>query len=278
MSAMSLSQIVELADRLYPFEEAEAWDNCGIQIGDPDKIISRVAFALDPTPQTIRFAAHHSCELLITHHPVFIEPIRRITPDNLVGKTLLTAGETGVSILSLHTNLDAAPGGLNDHIAQLIGLTQVRTPEPARCARMGFLPFSMPFSLFLDVLCRKLQLQDVRLVGHPKPEVRSVFCAAGSGMGYLKEALHYRCDVIITGDVRYHAAREAQAMGIPVIDAGHFGLEKGAVSLLYRVFCSEFERMGENVLCIYCDNEQEPFATYLYEQGGLTIETTNTTP
>lgn len=268
MSAMRLSRIVELADRLYPFTEAEAWDNCGIQIGNPEKTITAVAFALDATPGSVRFAADHSCELLITHHPVLIEPIRRIVPDNLSGQVLLAAAEMGVNILSLHTNLDAAAGGLNDHLAHRIGLTDVTTPVPARCARMGSLGAPMRLTEFADTICRKLDLTGVRLVSSHDPEVSLVFCASGSGMGYLKEALLYRCDVIVTGDVRYHAAREAAAMGIAVIDAGHFGLEKIAAPLLERTFRMEFENMGEQLVCICCNQEKAPFADMYFEQGG----------
>jgi putative NIF3 family GTP cyclohydrolase 1 type 2 len=78
-------------------------------------------------------------------------------------------------------------------------------------------------------------------------------------MSYLGEALRQNVDVMVTGDVRYHAAREALEMGMPVIDAGHYGLEKGAVDLLSTAFGAEFFRLGLAITCINCRLEKEPF-------------------
>ena len=259
MSEPSLSQIVEIADRLFPFESAETWDNCGVQIGDPDRTIRAVAFSLDATPQTVKFAADHSCDLLITHHPVLLEPLHRIVPDTLSGRTLLCAARMGVDILSLHTNLDAAAGGLNDELAAMLALEDVITPFPARCARLGRLRSSMTVRDLADKVLADLGIDSVRVISESDLEVRRVFCATGSGMGYLKEAVSHQADVLLTGDVRYHAAREAAEMGMPVIDAGHYALEKIAVPLLTRSFHREFHVMGLEVTCIGCDLEEEPF-------------------
>ena len=76
----------------------------------------------------------------------------------------------------------------------------------------------------------------MRVISEKDGDVRTLFLAAGSGMSYLEEALRQHADVMVTGDVRYHAAREALEMGMPVIDAGHYGLEKGAVELLSTAF------------------------------------------
>lgn len=78
-------------------------------------------------------------------------------------------------------------------------------------------------------------------------------------MGYLREALTYRADVMVTGDVRYHAAREALEMGMPVIDAGHFGTERKAVALMTEVFAGEFRKIDVDVACYQCESEREPF-------------------
>lgn len=261
MDGIPLSEILRIADALFPFELAEEWDNCGLQIGDPARIIGRVAFSLDATLQTVRFAANASCRLLVTHHPVLLEPVRRLTPENHSACVLLEAAREGVDILSLHTNLDAAPGGLNDLVASLAGLEDVTIPEPARCARIGRLPAATQLSDFARRLADKLALDRVQLVGAGEAEVERVFCACGSGMGYLREAIRRNAEVMLTGDVRYHGAREALEMGMKVIDAGHFGLEKFAVSLLFEKFSEEFSRLGHHIECVECRLETDPFAT-----------------
>jgi GTP cyclohydrolase I len=268
----SLARIAEIADGLFPLSLAEAWDNCGVQIGDPDREVTSVAFSLDPTPMTVRFARENSCQLLVTHHPVILEPLLRILPDSLPGRTLLKAASAGVDILSLHTNLDAAPDGLNDRLAAVLGLQNVIIPLPARCARMGLLPTPVSVTTLARRLANDLSLTGVRIVAEAERMVRSVFSASGSGMGYLADAVRLGAEVMVTGDVKYHSAREAAEMGMAVIDAGHFGLEKLAVQLMTDSFRTEFERKGLEVSCVACDLEQDPFVEILNRRGGLHIE------
>lgn len=260
MSGLKLSQIVDIADQLFPFDSAEPWDNCGIQIGDPHRTVSSVAFSLDATPQTVAFASQHACQLLITHHPVLMEPLRRIVADNLSGSTLLAAARLGVDILSLHTNLDAGQGGLNDRLAEKLGLEDTSIPLPATCARLGRLASPMSLHQFAGKVMSDLEISRPRIVS-PDHErtVRTVFCVSGSGMGYLRHAVTYKADVMLTGDVKYHAAREALEMGMPVIDAGHFGLEKIGISLMAECFGREFEQQGVGIACHQCNLEKEPF-------------------
>ncbi len=261
MDGIPLVEILRIADALFPFELAEEWDNCGLQIGDPSTVVGRIAFSLDATLKTVQFAADASCPLLVTHHPLLLEPIRRITPETYSGSILLKAAREGVNILSLHTNLDAAPGGLNDLVASLAGLEDVTIPEPARCARIGTLPTPTLMSDLVRRLTDTFALESLRVVGTGNAQVQRVFSACGSGMGYLGEAIRHNAELMITGDVRYHAAREALDMGINVIDAGHFGLEKFAVPLLAEKFREQFLRVGHRIECVECRLESDPFAT-----------------
>lgn len=272
-----LSDIVEIANRLFPFDIAEPWDNCGIQIGDPTRRVNSIAFSLDATPQTVKFAAASSCELLVTHHPVFLEPFRNIVADSLFGRTLLDAARMGVDILSLHTNLDAAAGGLNDQLTDKLGLENVTTSVSAQCARVGRLPVATTVFGLARKIAKDLEISHVRVISEKDSEVRTLFLAAGSGMSYLGEALRQHADVMVTGDVRYHAAREALEMGMPVIDAGHYGLEKGAVELLSAAFEAEFARLGLAITCINCRLEKEPFIEIRNPADGVFVERTATT-
>jgi GTP cyclohydrolase I len=276
VAGTSLSRILEITDKLFPFTAAEPWDNCGIQIGDPNRIIHAIAFSLDPTPETVAFAVQHECDLLICHHPLFLEPVRSVTPENITGQTLLAAARSGVDIVSLHTNLDAAQGGLNDHLAALLHLENVVTPLPAACARFGRLSTPMGLFSFADKIAHDLAVGGVKVISTGDRGVETVFCVSGSGMGYLKEALAYSADVMVTGDVRYHAAREALARGMAVIDAGHFGLEKVAASLLLESLGKEFTQHGIEMVLFSCDIETEP-CVYITGKEGFSVERTTAT-
>lgn len=268
MSGVPLARIIEITDGLFPFKGAEPWDNCGIQIGDPTRMVQAIAFSLDPTPQTVTFAAERSCELLITHHPVLIEPIRFISSETLPGRTLLAAARSQVDIVAVHTNFDSAQGGLNDWIAERLGLENVFIPVPATCARMGKLVEAMPALMLAEKVAADLGTAPPRVICSGSPLVKSVFCASGSGMGYLAVARQYGADAMVTGDVRYHSAREALELGMPVIDGGHFGLEKHAPAVMSDRFRAEFIRMGLDITCLPCDVEADPYIVTFASQGG----------
>ncbi|MEW6350350.1 MAG: Nif3-like dinuclear metal center hexameric protein [Thermodesulfobacteriota bacterium] len=261
MNGVPLSRIIEMADELFPFSLAEPWDNSGLQIGDPDKLVQRLAVSLDPTPHTLAFAQTMQCQLLITHHPVLIQPVSRIVKGDYVGRIVMAAATSGVDVLALHTNLDAAPGGLNDALAHMLGLEEVVTPESAPCARLGHLPEPLPIEALAEKVRDDLHVDRVTIVhsSDRSHTVQSVFCVSGSGMSYLREALNMRADVIVTGDVRYHSAVEARDMGIAVIDAGHYGLEQHAVELLCSTFKRTFAQRGWTLDVFPCNSETSPF-------------------
>ncbi len=261
MNGVPLSRIIEIADELFPFSLAEPWDNSGLQIGDPERFVQRIAVSLDPTPHTVAFAAERQCELLITHHPVLIQPVSRIVKGDYVGRIVMAAAASGIAVLALHTNLDAAPGGLNDALANMLGLHGAITPQSAPCARLGHLQEPLTLRELADKVRLDLRVDRVTIVHCPdrNDKVQSVFCVAGSGMSYLGEALSVHADVILTGDVRYHAAVEARDMGIAVLDAGHYGLEKHAVELLRASFNKTFAQKAWKLEIIPCDSETSPF-------------------
>jgi GTP cyclohydrolase I len=259
MNGVLLSKIMEIANELFPLNYAEPWDNCGLQVGDPQQPIDRLAISLDPTPQTIKYAATRHCQLLVTHHPVVLNPVSRIVRDDYTGRVIMTAIGNGVNILSLHTNLDAAPGGLNDLLTAMLGLCDVVKPDSAPCARLGRLPRPMTVEELATKVQDDLLLDGVTVVAGDVGRVQSVFCVSGSGMSYLRQALSLQADIIITGDVRYHSAMEALEMGMPVIDAGHYGMEKFAVGLLSSSLQKQFDERNWQIEVFPCDSEIDPF-------------------
>ncbi len=263
MSALKLIQIVEIANLKFPFDCSEPWDNSGIQVGDLDRDIKNIAFSLDANPLTINYARQQSCELLITHHPILINPVKNILKSDLTGQTIMSAISLNVDVLSLHTNLDASLGGINDFLAQSIGLCDVTTPERASCARVGNLDRALTLRDFNALVIRKFQLCGSTVVcGHELKAVSRVFLVSGSGAGYFSQAVQSGADVLVTGDVKYHTAVDAIRSNLCVIDAGHYGMEKHTVGLMARSFRKEFEKMGVQIGCHECPDEKDPFVRY----------------
>jgi dinuclear metal center YbgI/SA1388 family protein len=117
-----VSDILEIIEDLAPPFLAEEWDNCGLQVGDPDRPVKHVRIALDPTPEVVAAACADKVDLLVTHHPLIFRPLRSIDFKSPVGKAIRSAAVHDLAIYSAHTNLDAAANGLNDILADRIGL------------------------------------------------------------------------------------------------------------------------------------------------------------
>lgn len=335
MKIPKTADIVGIINKIAPASLAEAWDNPGLQIGDPAQEVTRVMVALDPTHDVVDSAIASSCQLLVTHHPLIFKPLKSISTANTLGALIQKAIKGGVSIVSLHTNYDIANGGLNDLLACKIGL-QSSVPLKATTTgelvklvvfvpvdhlekmRIALFPFIAPLGKYrdcsfaasgvgtftplegaepfsgtagllatvheerLELLIERShvsrvvkvllaahpyeepafdlypllnegkteglgrigrlkepltlaeyagQLREVlsaptlRYVGDPAATISKVALCSGSGASLLHDAVRSGADVLVTGDIKYHEARDAEALEIALIDAGHFSTE-----------------------------------------------------
>jgi dinuclear metal center YbgI/SA1388 family protein len=335
MKIPKTADIVGIINKIAPVVLAEAWDNPGLQIGDPAAEVTRVMVALDPAPDVIDSAIITSCQLLVTHHPLIFKPLKSISTATPHGALIHKAIKGGLSIVSMHTNYDIAGGGLNDLLASKIGLSscvplkvttaceliklvvfvpvahleQIRsalfpysaslgnyrdcsfaaggvgtfTPlegaepftgtagvlakvheerlevlieraqlpravkamlaahpyeEPAfdiypllnegeklGLGRIGRLPEPLTLAEYVGKLREILSAPALRYVGDPAARISKVALCSGSGASLLHDAARSGADVLVTGDVKYHEALEAEDIGLAVIDAGHFPTE-----------------------------------------------------
>ncbi len=125
-----LADWVALVDARYPESDAAAWDATGLQVGDPDDLVSAVLICLDVTDATLDEAQRVGADLVVAHHPLLFRPLARLTPATASGRLALRAARTGVAILAVHTNLDVALPGTSDPVAALLGLQDVRALQP----------------------------------------------------------------------------------------------------------------------------------------------------
>jgi len=122
-----ISRVQDVAGLLhghFPPALAENWDNVGLHVGDPAAIVSRVVVCLDPSEEALRFALESGAQAMISHHPLIFSPLKSLVPTTETGKVLMEAVRSGVAILCAHTNLDRAKDGLNDWLADELGLSE----------------------------------------------------------------------------------------------------------------------------------------------------------
>ena len=140
----TVAQFVQILDRLAPPRLAEAWDNVGLQIGNRKWPVKKVWTALDPLLDVVARACENDVDLLVTHHPLFFKPVKCIDCESQLGRIAEMALSHQLAIFSAHTNLDSVPGGVNDILADRMGLTNVRVlaapGDVAMCKLVVFVP------------------------------------------------------------------------------------------------------------------------------------------
>ena len=230
----AVKEIYQALDQWAPFETQMDFDNAGFLVGRGDRQVDKVLVALDITLEVAKEAAEAGCQLIVSHHPVIFHPVRTITDGDPTGRILLELAERGVAAVCAHTNLDAAQGGVNDCLAQALGLTQVeqlhqdgvdREGRPYGIGRVGqaHCP-GLAAGEYAAFVKEKLGAASVRFADGGKP-VRRVAVGGGSCGSMVADALAAGCDTFVTADVKYDQFLEAKALGITLMDAGHYATE-----------------------------------------------------
>lgn len=361
--AVRVKDIMSIMEEAFPPYLAESWDNSGLQIGAANKEVNRLLIALDLDEFVLQQAIEHNVDMIVTHHPFFFRPIKNINYTSPGGKVIQQLVAADITLYAAHTNLDAAEHGLNQALAERLGLTDIQPLYPAYqeallklvvfvpaahaekvreaiCrAGAGFIgrysdcsfrtrgtgtfrpgqdtnPFigksgileevdefrletiiyehdmnrvltamqeahpyeEVAYDLYrlenqgrvfspgrrghllqktslrdyvLQVKAR-LGLQSLRVVGDLDSMVKNIAVISGSGASLMNHLRGRNIDVLVTGDLKYHEAKDAEASGLAIIDAGHQGTEAIVVPLLYDFLTSRLKDKQLAVELIQC--------------------------
>lgn len=223
-----MTTVREIESFLYgwaPRELAESWDNVGLLVGDPEAAVERVLVALDITPQVAEEALERGCQLIVAHHPVMNcawHPVQTVRADDRQGRTLTALLRGGVAAICMHTNLDAAEGGVNDCLACTLGLQDTKPLNEEKIGRIGTLSCEKPLEQFLSDVVKSLSCNGLRYRDGGRP-VHRVAVGGGACGEYIPQAIAQGCDTFVTSDLRYNDFLDTQ--GLNLIDAGHFPTE-----------------------------------------------------
>ena len=223
----TVQQLYEAMQRIAPLELAESWDNPGLLV-DCGGEVTRVLVTLDITPEVVTEAAAKHYEAIVAHHPVIFDPLKKLGPQDVPFQLV----RAGISAICMHTNLDAAAGGVNEVLAGIFGM---QDPEPfaGGCGRVGSIePITVP------QLARKAQQElaarcnapdagpavQVKFADTGKP-VQRLAVISGAGGSLFEEALAMGADCLLTGEANHHHACDAKRLGLSLIAAGHYATE-----------------------------------------------------
>lgn len=338
-----VKDIIAIMEKHFPLWLAESWDNCGLQIGSDEAVVNRIIVALDLDEEILELAMQKKADLIITHHPIFFKAFKSINYATPLGRMIKNIIGAGISVYSAHTNLDAGEQGLNQVLAELLGLTQIeplgmdkqeelyklvvfvpashseelrqainhagaghigaysdcsfrvrgtgtfrpaagsnpfigktgileevdeyrletvvyqrdlqriikimqevhpyeeiaydiyKLNNPGRIfslGRKGCWAERMSLQESAEQVKRSLKVENVRVIGDLERSIKNVAVVSGSGASLIDKVLSQKVDLFITGDLKYHEAKDALAWGLAIIDAGHQGSEEIIVPYL----------------------------------------------
>lgn len=221
---MNLQSLIPILESIAPPELAEDFDTGRIGLVlDRTADIQKIAVALDPTDHVLEEAAHIGANLLITHHTLIFDPVNLISKK--LSDTLKIAIDNDISIYTMHTNYDKAEGGVNDVLAELLGLANI---TPLALGRIGE---TAPVSAkdFASFIAKKLDTA-VQYIGDR--ELRKVMVVGGSGIRreYIDTAIGHGVDALVSGELRHDALRYAGELCL--FDATHYATEAPSMKRL----------------------------------------------
>jgi len=228
-----------------PRELAEDWDNVGLLCGRAEREVTRILVALDPFEDACREAHERGAELIVTHHPLIFAPLRAVTDRDGVGRTILFLARHDIAAINLHTNLDRAVGGVNDVLAETLGLREVSVlaPKVAGEGMGGLLRVGTvketTLTEFAAQVKERLQCPGLRLSDAGR-SVHRVAIGGGACGSELWDAHDAGCDTFVTADVKYNQFWDARELGINLIDAGHFETENPVCEALAAYLRAQF--------------------------------------
>lgn len=259
---MNAGEILDYINELAPWKYAEHWDNVGLMVGSRSIEITKILICLDVTSKVIEEAITKKANMIISHHPFVFSKLNNIDLDSLKGEQIATLIKNDICVTSAHTNLDVAVGGVNDTLAEIVGVTNCKilksyVPQgfdvDMGLGKVGELPSRLCFEEFISIVKRNLNIDKLRLIGTPPKTVKNVAVFCGSFDGDLYTVKSHEVDVLITGDIKYHTALDAKEMGLCILDVGHYATEHIIVKKLKNFLESRFDNI--EVICSTMEND-----------------------
>ena len=237
----TVADIIHTLEAFAPLELAYDWDNSGLQVGSRKTPVTKVMVALDPFEGAVREAVRWGAQMVVTHHPLLFKPVQSITDETSQGRVIQLLLENHMSLWSGHTNVDVAPGGVNDTLAQALGLRDIHPVAPENLLRVGIVE-EQPLSSFLSTVKNALHCPGLRYSDSGKI-CRKIAVGGGACAGELEQAIGAGCDTFVTADVKYNQFWNSFDVGMNLIDAGHYWTENPVCNVLADQIRAQFPHL-----------------------------------
>ncbi len=241
-----VSDVLKFLTELAPIEKALDFDNVGLLLGKSNVACKKLILALDVSSDVIAEAINIKADLIVSHHPLIFKPINRVLYDEPLGKKIIDLIENKISLISMHTNLDAAEDGVNKALACRIGMNpEASLNNETDIGLVGSYP-KCRFEDFLNKVSVQLGCEALRYQKSSDFVEKLAICG-GSGGGEMANAKKQGCDTYLTSEIKHQMWIEAKELGINLIDAGHFETENRVMFALERKLKEKFPNIEVSV-------------------------------
>jgi dinuclear metal center YbgI/SA1388 family protein len=243
---VTASEIADYLDQIAPPELAESWDNAGLLLGRGQTVVHRLLTCLTLTQSVADEAVEWDARMIVTHHPILFRGTKRITDESAEGRLLLTLAEAGTAVFSPHTRFDSCANGINQQIAESLGLRDIRPLRPSMInpgtgtGRTGVFVAPVSRTDFLGRLQRQCRASYLEFSPGHSDAVCRVAIGCGAASELLEDAVRLECDTFVTGEARFHSVLESQSLGINLVLMGHFASEHPGIAALAKVLADRF--------------------------------------
>ena len=221
---MTFRELYNELDKKYKKSLSCEWDNDGIMcMPSPDKKVEKVLVSLDITEDVVDFAIENGFDAIISHHPLIFKSQSSLSTDNHIQRKVIKLVKNNINAMSFHTRLDAANGGVNDALCNVLGFKSVTVDELDPIGRIAVLDKECSLGEFSKSVKENLGSPCVLFSG--KRGVKKVYVCGGDGKDMIPLAIANGVDTLLTGRASYNTMIDAPDMGLNIIEAGHFYTE-----------------------------------------------------
>jgi len=255
MKKVLISEVMKTLDAFAPRELALDYDNVGLMCGSVNRQTSGVLVCLDITSETLKEAVSKKVNLVVSHHPLIFNAQRCIDLDSQTGALIEFAIKNDITVLSYHTNLDFASGGVNYRLAQRLGGQKIELVCSGACFNIEK---SMTLKEYAKFCAHALSDPSVKISGQPGKLISRVFSVSGAG-GRDEDAYAFareNSDVFVSSEVKHNLLVSAQSGGFALIEISHYNSEIISLDILFDIIKSTFCDLD-----IYKSQQTRPFRT-----------------
>lgn len=249
----TIGDVCTVIEKFAPLSLQESYDNAGLILGDRNREVTGVLIALDATLDVIDEAIRLGSNLIVTHHPFIFKGLKTITGKNHTENCLIKAIRNDIAIYAGHTNVDSVRGGVNERMADKLGLTETSILVPVHqtscdcgLGMIGMLPEPLSETDFLNLVKKTFHCERIRFSALTGKTIRKVAMCGGSGSEFLENALTMGADAYLTGEAKYHEFF-THASEILLVDAGHYETEQFTKDIFFELLSENFSTFAVRI-------------------------------